>query len=365
MTVLKNWITNGAPNNKGLVKFSDNPLRKKAYVINKGCDVVTVLDAATGLAMRYINVGTSAQSEGPTMIKVSPDNQFWYVVLYTGTVLQKFRVSDDSYVGQIAIGNGFWSSFTISADSKKAFVVNSQFNGALVYVDLEKMQVASNYSIPLSNPFNCVVNKAFTKLYVTAQDGNYIYKIDISDPLNPTSTEVSMETGQPVMYSGGLSPYDIVFSPDESTYFVTCVKTTELRIMQTANDSLLAAIPLNVNPAQIDVAQSMPYLFVTCMGSVNGAKKSAVFVIDYKAYSVVTSLYVGFESRGVAIDELHKKVFVSNRNESGGGGPAAHHKSACGGKNGYITCINLNTLLLDPDYKTEVSVDPYQVAMTH
>jgi YVTN family beta-propeller protein len=51
---LQNWIKQGAPNNKGEVKFSDNPKRAKIYVTNQGCDEVVVMDAETKLAMRFI-----------------------------------------------------------------------------------------------------------------------------------------------------------------------------------------------------------------------------------------------------------------------------------------------------------------------
>ena len=54
---IKNWIDNGAPDINGNIKWSDNPNRKKYYVLNQGCDVVTVFDAETQLPMRYITVG--------------------------------------------------------------------------------------------------------------------------------------------------------------------------------------------------------------------------------------------------------------------------------------------------------------------
>ena len=40
-----NWIQNGAPNDKGFVKFSDDANRKKFYVCMQGCDLVAVFDA--------------------------------------------------------------------------------------------------------------------------------------------------------------------------------------------------------------------------------------------------------------------------------------------------------------------------------
>jgi hypothetical protein len=47
------------------------------------------------------------------------------------------------------------------------------------------------------------------------------------------------------------------------------------------------------------------------------------------------------------------------------GGPAPHHSSVCNGRNGYMTAIDLNSLLLIPNFQAEVSVDPYGVGITH
>jgi hypothetical protein len=61
------------------------------------------------------------------------------------------------------------------------------------------------------------------------------------------------------------------------------------------------------------------------------------------------------------IDQSKNKLFVANRNVSDGG-PAAHHAPVCDGKNGYLTAIDLNNHLLIPDFKAELSVDPFFLA---
>ncbi|MES2397481.1 MAG: hypothetical protein V4549_15840, partial [Bacteroidota bacterium] len=101
---IKAWIDNGAPDINGNIMWADNPNRKKYYVLNQGCDVVTVFDAATQLPMRYINVGNKPGGESPHQIKVSPDGQYWYVVFYANSILQKYRTSDDSFVGEVSLG---------------------------------------------------------------------------------------------------------------------------------------------------------------------------------------------------------------------------------------------------------------------
>ena len=64
---------------------------KLNYVLNQGCDVVTVFDAATQLPMRYITVGNNPSvSESPHMIRISPDGKYWYVVFVANNILQKY-----------------------------------------------------------------------------------------------------------------------------------------------------------------------------------------------------------------------------------------------------------------------------------
>ena len=84
---IKDWIDNGAPDKNGNIMWSDNPNRKKYYVLNQGCDVVTVFDASTQLPMRYITVGNKINTpESPHMIRVSPDGKYWYVVFVANNI---------------------------------------------------------------------------------------------------------------------------------------------------------------------------------------------------------------------------------------------------------------------------------------
>ena len=122
--VLYDWILNGAPNADEIVKFSDNPNRKKFYVANQGCDIVTVFDAQSMLAMRYVSVGTTPGIEAPHMIKVAPNNKFWCVSYIAGSSFQKFSTTDNSLLGQVNLGFGSWNTFVITKDSEKAYVID-------------------------------------------------------------------------------------------------------------------------------------------------------------------------------------------------------------------------------------------------
>ena len=357
-----NWIQNGAPNKSGFVKFSDYQDKSKLYISNRGCDVVTVLDPESGLAMRYIDVGTSSGIEGPSMIKVSPDKSHWYVILDHGTTIQKFSSADNSKVGELYIGPGFWSSVIITQDSKKAFIADANIIGRIIYVDLENMQLLTTYQTGLRYPLNMCINNSSSLLYATSQEGNYIYKIDISDPYNPVIAEISLETGIPVSIVQTLNPYSIILSQDQTRYYVTCHKSAELRIVQTSNDSLVGTYETGSNPAEMITSPAYPYVFISCLGVPGTNKLSVINVFDINSNVFLPEIYAGHDSKGIMIDEGSSKLYVANRNVSIGG-PAAHHEPVCDdGKNGYITAIDLNTLQLIPGYKAELSVEPYHIS---
>ncbi len=351
---IRNWIDNGAPNCNGEVKFANSPNRKKFYVANQGCDLVGVHDALTKVVMRYIDVGNSAAIESPHMIKVSPDGQFWYVVFINGNVIQKFRTSDDTFVAEANITQGSWNTFTISSDGTKAWAVDFSATGRIAYVDLVNMQLGLIYSDPgfFSSPHGSMVNSSGNTLYVTGQIGNKIYKWDVTNPLQPDYEEI-------IINSGGTNadPHEIAFSPDGSKYFITCMSRDEVRVFDAATDAFIAAIPTASFPLEMSFSPAKGYLFVSCE---NG---NAVTVIDYNNLVAIKNINVGFQPHGLAVDDIKNHVYVANRNTPSSGGPAPHHTSACGGRNGYLTIIDMNTLNLLPGFKMELSVDPYSVSV--
>ncbi|MFM8950783.1 MAG: YncE family protein [Bacteroidota bacterium] len=350
---IKSWIDAGAPDCRGRVKFADNPNRPKFYIANQGCDLISIHDADTKVAMRCVNVGNSVSIESPHMIRKSPDGQYWYVSFINGNVLQKYRTSDDSLVGEAVISQGSWNTFALSPDGTKAWVVDFSVIGRVAYVDLVNMQLLATYQDPglFSNPHGSAVSPNGDFLYVTGQLGNKIYKFDLSTPLIPDYTEININTsGGPVA-----DPHEIAFSPDGNKYFVTCQGRNEVRIFNASNDAFIDAIPTAAFPLEMTMSPTNKLLFVSCEVG------NSVTVIDMDAMTHVKDIFVGFQPHGLAVDEAEGVVYVANRNTSTSGGPIPHHTSSCGGRNGYLTMIDLNTLNLVSGFKMELSVDPYSV----
>jgi len=364
VVLIKDWINRGAPNREGFVKFSDNPNRKKIYVTNQGCDVVTVFDLETLTPMRYIDVGNSLGVESPHNIKVSPDGQYWYVISTGGNSMQKYKTSDDSFVGEAILGLRNWNTLAITPDGQKAFAIDWSANGDIAEINLNTLSVTHN--LGFNNPHGSAFNPTGTMLYVTLQNSSEMLKIPIDD-FSAYET-VNLYTTVP---SSALLPHEIIFTPDGSKYFVTCqgAGSTAVRVFNTANDSLMTIIPLGELPSEFAISTTSNYLFVTCTDDVSTfpSKTGSVAVIDYTNNTLVTSLYTGHQPHGIALDESKKMVFVANRNATSGG-PAPHHIGECAGRNGYVTFIDMNTLTMLKNEsgsikKIEVSVDPYAVAV--
>ncbi|MCC7302361.1 MAG: hypothetical protein IT233_06945 [Bacteroidia bacterium] len=365
--LLKRWIAEGAPDRNGFICFSDNISAGKYFISNQGCDAVAVFDKATDLCMRYISVGKYPNIETPHMLRLSPDGVYFYVIFSVGNgsqnYLQKFSAESQLLIAEVNLGQGSWNTLTISADGRRAYVVDWSANGGPMDVNLETMSVVANYQGMLIDPHGSTLNGS--TLYITMQAGNGLYKMDTSDIANYTMVSLDPPNA-PDPGSNSLRIHELAFSPDGSKYFVTCQgpSLSQMRIFQTSNDSLLAVIPLGAYPSEMAVADPLPYVFVTVMEDVSTfpGKRGSVAVINYQTHQLITSVYTGHQPHGIGVSNSRKRVYVANRNLEPSG-PAPHHSSLCGGRNGYLTIIDMNTMQLVPGIRTELSSDPYSVGV--
>lgn len=365
--MLRDWIANGAPNSDGFVKWSDHPDRRKIYLANQGCDLLTVFDAQSKLAMRIVDLGITGATEAPHDMYVAPNGQHLYVSYYANSIFQKFRTTDEVKVGELDLTDFSWHSLSISGDSRYALASHLAADGKVALIDLNTMQLVIKYegSGLFVYPHGNALNYDGTLAYITCQQGNFIYKVDMTDPFNPNIQQVVLQTGDVPNPGGIYKPYDVEFSPDYSKYYVTCQGTNELRIFQASNDSLLQVIPTSGVPQVMAFSEIRPYVFVPCMeDTANQVTESSVNVIDLNTNQLLTTICTGHQPRSVVVDDVANCVWVANRNLYGVGW-VPHHTTSCQGRNGYLTIIDQNTLQLIPSWKCEVSVDPYHITIRH
>jgi YVTN family beta-propeller protein len=367
--LIRDWILNGAPSVDGKVKWSDNPDRAKIYVVNQGCDQVAVLDRDTRLVMRYVDIGQYPGTlESPHNVKLSPDGRYWYVVFLLGNpYIEKYDARTDAFVGKVEIGQGSWNTIDITSDGR--YAISPDLNsGRVVVIELATMTLALELNVD-GSPHGVRIAPGFDAAYFTQQEGDELTKLLFTDLLNPIGLE-NIDLEQHIPRSKPLrafGPHEQVFTPDGSRYLVTCQYQDEVRIFKASNDSLLAVLHTGSFPSEIAMSSSRPLAFVTCMEDTTlfpgeRLKRGSVAVIDYTTMQLVRSVYTGFQPHGIAVDETKGLVYVAHRNIRADG-PAPHHTTTCGGRNGNITAIQLGTLDLLPGFKHELSTDPYSVGL--
>ena len=381
---LYNWIAAGAPDKNGNVPFASNPAtRQKIYITSQGCDLLIVIDAKSRVVMRYIPIGMSTtQIESPHDVEISGDGMYAYVPLFNGNYVQKIDTRTDTVVGNVNVAavtsggtGGGWSIISLSPGDTTLLVSGWMANGYVVAVRTGGMIVSDPLSIDRYSggttdfpyPHGLASNATFDTFFATLQYGNVVNKYTFNGGYHKKYVSVN---GQPAIVTNpsdaaNPNPHQIEMSPDNSRYFVTCQSTNEVRVMDAHADTVIAAIPVGTFPQEMDLSLSKHYLFIACMedaANPQPGRHGSVYVIDYNTYAVVKILYGDFyQPHDVTVDEQDGLVFIPSRNANPNG-PAPHHSSACGGRDGWYSVYDLNTLLPADNNRYEVTVDPYASA---
>lgn len=356
---LKNWIAAGAPDKLGNIAFSSNAAnRQKIYISQQGCDLIAVIDAETNLIMRYIKIGKAPNIEVAHCLRFSPDGKYCYVAFTGGKYLQKIDVEKDEVIADVYLGNGSWNLFMVSPDAKRILVSDfSNNNAQLVFVDAENMKILYTLEDFVS-PHGITSNAAFDTFLVTSQYGNTVYRV--TDKGNVL--KISIDGKEPNYLNKTLDPHEIIMSPDRTKYFLTCEASNEVRVMDARTNTLLKVIPVGTKPQEFAISLTKPYLFVGAEEEQTAEfpkYKGAIYVIDYNTLTLVKRIPGPFyQIHGLTVDDQHGKLFVASRNIDIVG-PAPHHTSECGGRNGYYSVYDINTLAPFTNQRFEASVDPY------
>lgn len=367
---IKDWIAKGAPDKDGNIPFASSPAtRQKIYMTMQGCNLVGVIDAEKKVIMRYINVKGTVGDYSPHTVRISPDGQYAYVCFSAdGQTLVKINTNTDEIEARLPLnftpaGAGYsWNAFHISPTGDSIAVTNLSSGpaGKIMMVDTKSPQYSYPLAEELQNPHGITSNRSFDTFYVTSQYSNAIYRIWAGGKeafsIDGNPVKFSLDSSQPAP-----NPHEILLSPDGSKLFITCQGTDEVRVLDAHTLTLIKTIHVGKHPQEMSISRKMPYLFVSCMydQNYNGNKFSgSVYIIDYETMNKVGVMEGRFsQPHGVGIDDINNVIYVGNRNVNPGG-PAPHHTSNCGGRNGYYQTFDLFTL--EPiGIKNEITPDPY------
>jgi DNA-binding beta-propeller fold protein YncE len=353
---LRNWIMQGAPDKNGNIPFASNAAtRQKIYLAHQGCDYITVVDAAKNVVMRCIPTGKEVTIESAYSLKISPSG-FAYISFWAGQHVLRMDTRTDSLVGEIDLG--YPNSNVLLAASDNDLLLTNLFANSLFRIDVPSRQITQEYgSGSFVAPHGVAANKTHDTFFVTEQHGNIVYKIAQTGTIKKISID-----GKPASTTSGPSPYQIVMAPDYSRYFISCQGSNEIRVMDAGEDTLIKIIPVGLKPQDIAISRTLPYLFVSCTDDPANISlfKGSVYVINYNSFEIVKIINDRYYiPHALAVDDVHKKLFVFSRNIDPEG-PVPHHNSAtCNGRNGYYSVFDFATLQPVNNRRYEVTIDPF------
>ncbi len=357
--LIREWITNGAPDKNGNIPFASNPdTRQKIYLAHQGCDYLTVIDCEKHVAMRTIPIGKEITIETSQSVTISPDGNTVYLSFWGSQYVDEINANKDTVVSHIDIAYPNSTTLFFSPDGQQLLLTNRYANG-LIRINPATKQKSATYTGGFVTPHGVTTNQASNLFYVTEQYGNMVYKI----PMTGSITNVSIDWNAPAP-SGANKPgaYDIMMSPDYSKYFITCEATNEVRVMDAATDQLLKVIAVGKTPQQMAISKKQPYLFVTCQedDATNALFKGSVYIINYNTLEVVKKITDRYNMpNAITVDDKYGMLYVFSRNIDPNG-PVPHHgSSTCQGRIGYYSIYDINTLQPLNNRRYEVTVDPY------
>lgn len=364
---LQQWISAGAPNASGVEAFPAEEDRRKWYIGHNDCDQVAVFDAESQQVMRYVTIGNNPDFvEEVADIQVTPDGEDWFLVFgNTNNYIQRYSSLTDAKVADIVLGDYFWDAVVFSPDSRLAFVSNNYWQ-KLAVVDLSSNSLLGT---PIAFPqpiLGTAVHPGRKEIYLIRHRNQGLYVVDYNDEGGLSNRrEVDLVQSAPFEGAAGIAPQQIFFLPDGSKFFVTCWNSQEVRAYDGQTNALLEVISVPSAPQKMAYSESTDHLFVSCSDdtiSWGGAplKRGSVVAINTTQLQAEQIIYAGFQPHAMWVDEASGILVVPNRNNNVLG-PASHHSSSCGEKNGYVTLIDLQTLELVPDYKSEILADPIAI----
>ncbi len=365
---LWHWVNSGCLNANGEERFPPDPTRQKYYVGHSECDEVAIFDAKSRQVMRMLKVGKRPDFvEYVYDIQVTPDGQDWFVVfLSTNTHIERYSTLTDEKVADIDMGEIGWGNIAFSQDSRFAFVSND-FWEQLGVVDLSQNALVAppvSFNHDTRGP---VIHPTRNQVYLAEHQRSSLVVLDFdANGGLSNQREVDLIQGIPPSSAGGLWPWEVLFLPDGSKYFVSCSNNNEIRVMDGQTDSLLDVIPMPAEPSRMALSEASGRVFISCMvddvsWGGDPLKLGSINVVNTNTHQVERTVYSGFQPYGLTVDDENGVLVVANRN-SDPSGPAPHHESPCGDRNGYVSLIDLTTLELVDEYKPELLVDPIVVS---
>lgn len=368
VSIIKDWLLAGAKNADGKYYWANEEVKtnNKMFALCAGSDLIAVIDIPSNRIMRYISVGARPENDSPHFIILSPDKQYFYVTLIVGGYIEKYSAKDYSFQGRIKVGSdpSLMKLNTIGSRMIVTHFNNSITGSKLTLINTETMTALDSImGDAIDKPHGIAGSNDLSKIYVTANEGNYYAKYAIVNDKFEEIDRILLDPSEPSpLASTAYAGYQALVSPDGSKLFISCSAKNEIRVFNTATNALIAKIPTEALPRLMVYDEVTNKIFVTCAQAQNtavqGSIRGCISVIDANALTHLQDIWkISHRPHGIGIDPVNRTLYVSAEN-TGGAEPPHHPTTGTGTQVGWYNVINLNTLEVMTDKKTQVAGFP-------
>jgi len=345
---LMRWVDMGAPNDEGAIAYTYSP-QGKIVSVNALEDLLSVVDVSRDLLIRYVDVGSSADTNlafgSPHHVKVDANGRYFYATLIIARELWKFSTRTYEFLGKATIpsqpGRAAQPAdlaFSVTGDT--AFVTDFNSSpGRVAMVDTRSMQTIGVITLlgplPPTLPHGAMLSVDRSRLFTTNSGTGNLSMIRLSDM---SQSIITLDTSG-VSFTTLTSPYLCDMTPDGRYLFVTDYKVgaQNIYVVDFQRDSTKAWKAVNIGGRSVHVAITPDgrYAYV-CNFSDN-----SVEVIDIMNFSVTTIPDVGSQPHGVIFTPDGSKAYVTTENLSNPNPP--HHPTAGGKGISFVVVIDVAT----------------------
>lgn len=256
---IKNWINNGAKDNKGNIPYS-NP-DNYAYVTSQGGDKVHVIDMNYNVVARILDVNFN-----PTGIdaphNVMMDENYYYVTLIATGEFLKIHKSSNTVAGKVS-GIQKAGMIVLSPDGNTAYISRSSsadpiFN-SIYAVDITSMTKKAEIILPVTGvPHAIAISGDGKSLYVANMSKDRI------DVINTATLEVMDEKS--ILLSQGPAlvhePMHIYLSPDDQYLYVNNRTSSKMLVYRLSDKHLSAELQIKDHPMQAAIKNDGSKIYV-------------------------------------------------------------------------------------------------------
>ena len=362
VALIMNWINEGAKNKDGQVAFSNVSNSEKGFITNQAADVVAVIRQNEKQVIRLIPVGGRPSTlDAPHYVKLSPDMKYYYVSLIQEGYVEKYDVTNYALLGRMQAGQSP-AHIEISPDGLYGYVTNFESSGSVTTTrkfNTTTMQVTDIFSeTRMKGPHGMALSHDGNTLYVTSEIGEYIFKINTSNFYASDTTYIKEPIDPSVPPSGNgtsnFRPYQVLLSPDESLLFVSCRGSSEVRVYNSSDLSMVKIISLGSGsfPLLMKFTNDGNYLFVC------NRNNNTVSIINRATQTVASTITgVGVQPHGVDFSSDGHYAFIACETQSGFDG---HHPTVGSKKSGVTRLIEIqgSNFTLLPNTRLEMGSFP-------